>query len=218
MATCLRDKLLIRLLFRLGCRVSEVLATAVEDVDLSQGSVTIVHLKSRLRLFCPECEGRLGRGHRFCPACGQEVAETTRKQAEHRRLRTLPIDSETLALLKLYIDQGGPVNKDGKRLIFGINRHRAWQIIRDCADRAGIHALANPETGRERGVSPHRLRDALAVHAMKMDDSGDALRLLQQHLGHSSFDTTARYRKVAGSEHRQWYYSLWRKESDGATS
>ncbi len=52
-ATCIRDRLLIRLLFRLGCRVSEVLGLAVSDVDLQQGTVVIQHLKSRLRLSCP---------------------------------------------------------------------------------------------------------------------------------------------------------------------
>jgi len=52
-------------------------------------------------------------------------------------------------------------------------------------------------------------RNAFCVHAMKLDDSGDALRLLQEHLGHASFNTTARYRKVAGEEHRRWYDSLW---------
>jgi integrase/recombinase XerD len=44
---------------------------------------------------------------------------------------------------------------------------------------------------------------------MKLDDSGDALRLLQEHLGHASFNTTAKYRKVAGEEHRRWYDHLW---------
>ena len=58
--------------------------------------------------------------------------------------------------------------------------------------------LVNPETGRARGISPHRLRDAFAVHAVKTDDSGDGLRLLQEHLGHVSFNTADRYRKVSG--------------------
>ena len=97
----------------------------------------------------------------------------------------------------------------GSGLVFGLNRHRAWQIVKDCAKRAGLPALVNPETGAVRGVSPHRLRDAFSVHAMKLDDSGDALRLLQEHLGHASFNTTAKYRKVAGEEHRKWYESLW---------
>ena len=69
--------------------------------------------------------------------------------------------------------------------------------------------MVNPETGRVRGVSPHRLRDAFRVHAMKLDDSVDALRLLQEHLGHASFNATAKYRKVAGEEHRSWYDRLW---------
>ncbi|MBU2609269.1 MAG: hypothetical protein KKF26_08130 [Chloroflexi bacterium] len=63
--------------------------------------------------------------------------------------------------------------------LFRINRHRAWQIVRDCASKAGIPDLINPETGRLRGVSPHRLRDAFSFHAMKEDASGDGLRLLQ---------------------------------------
>jgi integrase/recombinase XerD len=217
-ATCLRDKLLVRLLFRLACRISEALALKVEDIDLGGGSATIVHLKSRIRLLCPACGTRLGRAHSFCPGCGIKVNEAIKKELEHRRLRTLPVDADTLKMLREYVKRGGPVTRSGVRLIFGINRHRAWQIIRNCAARAGLPSLVNPDTGKKRGVSPHRLRDAFAVNAVKLNDSGDGLRLLQEHLGHASFDTTAKYRKVAGEEHRQWYDNLWRKDADGPTS
>ena len=135
------------------------------------------------------------------------------KEYEHRRQRVLPIDSQTLGMLKEYIRRGGPVVKDGKKLIFGINRHRAWQIIKECAEKARLPKLVNPETGRMHNISPHRLRDCFAVHAMKLDDSGDGLRLLQEHLGHFSFNTTAKYRKVAGEELREWYQKLWEKDS-----
>jgi site-specific recombinase XerD len=37
-----------------------------------------------------------------------------------------------------------------------------------------------------------------------------ALQEIEQ-LGHASFNTTARYRKVAGGELEEWYESLWRK-------
>jgi integrase len=40
-----RDRLLIRLLSCLGCRVSEALALSVQDIDFEQGTVTIQHLK-----------------------------------------------------------------------------------------------------------------------------------------------------------------------------
>ncbi len=210
-ATCLRDRLLIRLLFHLGCRVSEALAITIEDVDLDAGAVTILHLKSRIKQFCPDCQVRLSRTHRFCPECGKEVARTKTQEEEHRRLRTLPIDLDTLIILRDYIRRGGPITRDGKKYIFGINRHRAWQILKDCAIKAELPSLANPETGIVHNVSPHRLRDAFAVHAVKLNDSGDGLRLLQEHLGHTSFNTTAKYRKIAGEEHRRWYDSLWEK-------
>jgi integrase/recombinase XerD len=211
-AIYLRDKLLIRLLARLGCRISEALNVEVKDVDFSQGTLTIEHLKSRIKLACPRCGARLGKSHSFCPKCGAKVKEAVAMEQEHRRMRALPLDRDTLEVLKAYIKRGGPVNQKGKVLVFGINRHRAWQIVKECGERAGLGKLVNPETGRLRNVSPHRLRDAFAVHAIKTDDSGNGLRLLQEHLGHVSFNTTARYRKVAGEELRGWYDKLWKKE------
>lgn len=210
-ASSLRDRLLIRLLFRLGCRVSEALAIKVTDIDFEHGTVTILHLKRSERLSCPKCKARLAKRHQFCPECGQQVNEGKKRQQEYRRIRVLPIDRDTLEMLKDYCRRKLLTFSNGPALIFRINRHRAWQIARDCARRAGLPDLINPETGRVRGVSPHRLRDAFSVHAMKLDDSGDALRVLQEHLGHASFNTTAKYRKIAGDEHRRWYERLWRK-------
>lgn len=46
-ASNLRDRLLVRLLFRLGCRISEALALTVQDIDLQQSTVTIQRLKMR---------------------------------------------------------------------------------------------------------------------------------------------------------------------------
>lgn len=212
-AANLRDKLLIRVLFHLGCRVSEVLALTIEDVDFDHGTVSIKHLKARLKLSCSECGQGLGRSHSFCPKCGSKIEEAQATRQERHRQRVLPVDGDTLKLLREYLRRGGPVVRDGKKLLFGINRHTAWQIVRDCSERAGLMPLVNPETGKRRGISPHRLRDAFAVHAVKLDDSGDGLRLLQEHLGHASFNTTARYRKVSGVEHRDWYHRLWEKES-----
>jgi len=208
----LRDRLLVRVLFCLGCRVSEALGLTVEDIDLEKGIVSIQHLKAHIRLSCPNCGAGLARSHSFCPQCGARISDAVAREFEHRRQRTLPIDSDTLVMLKEYIERGGPIVRDGKRVIFGINRHRAWQIVKECADRAGLPKLTNPETGRVRNVSPHRLRDAFAVHAVKIDDSGDGLRLLQEHLGHQSFNTTAKYRKVSGREHCDWYQRLWEKK------
>ncbi len=210
--TNLRDHLLIRVLFHLGCRISEALGLEVKDIDFTQGMVTIEHLKSRIKLACPKCSAHLGKSHTYCPKCGVKVEEAVAKEQEHHRMRTLPLDGDTLEMLKDYIKRGGPVTRNGKELLFGINRHRAWQIVGACAERAGLPKLVNTETGKVHNISPHRLRDAFAVHAVKLDDSGDGLRMLQEHLGHQSFNTTAKYRKVSGKEHRDWYQKLWSKD------
>jgi integrase/recombinase XerD len=214
----MRDKLLVRVLFHLGCRINEALALQVKDIDFEAGTVTILHLKTRIRLSCPKCGARLGISHSFCPKCGEKVEEAVTKEQEHRRMRTLPLDKETLEMLHQYIRRGVPVKKGGNDLIFGINRHRAWQIIKELAEKAGLPKLVNNQTGRVHNVSPHRLRDAFAVYAMKMNDSGEGLRMLQEHLGHQSFNTTAHYRKVAREELKHWYDKLWqeKEKADGA--
>ena len=206
----LRDRLLIHILFHLGCRISEALALKVEDIDLVHRTITIKHLKIRLTVSCPNCGGRLSATHLYCSRCGSKIETAQTEQREHRRQRVLPADKDTLNMLQEYIKRGGPVLRDGKKLIFGINRHRAWQIVKDCAEKAGLPKLVNPETGRRHNVSPHRLRDAFAVHAVKVNDSGEGLRLLQEHLGHASFNTTAKYRKVSGKEQRDWFQKLWK--------
>ncbi|MFX0204136.1 MAG: tyrosine-type recombinase/integrase, partial [Candidatus Hodarchaeota archaeon] len=201
-ASCLRDKLLIRLLSRLGCRISEALAIRHEDIDFKQKTVTIIHLKRTLKSFCPLCKSPLAKNHRFCPGCASKIGDSIKRLQEKRRIRILPVDEDTIEMLKIYMCKNKPATINGQAFLFNINRHRAWQIVRNCARRAGIPSLVNPETCRIQGVSPRRLRDAFSVHAMKIDNSGDGLRLLQEHLGHASFDTTAKYRKIAGDEHR----------------
>ena len=107
-AANLRDRLLIRLLFHLGCRISEALALTVEDVDFERGLVTIKHLKASLKLSCIECRQRLGRSHAFCPKCGSKVTKAQAEQLERRRQRMLPVDADTLGMLKEFVRRGGP--------------------------------------------------------------------------------------------------------------
>jgi len=76
-----------------------------------------------------------------------EITSAQRNEMEHHRQRSLPIDKETLALLEDYIKRGGAISQNNKMFIFGINRHRAWQVIKECAERAGLPRLVNPETG-----------------------------------------------------------------------
>jgi integrase/recombinase XerD len=208
-ATSSRDRLLVLTIFRLGCRISEALAIGVDDIDFTNGTVTIKHLKNRIKLKCPDCKAALNLTTIFCPACGVKVESAVQEIKDIRRQRILPLEDELLGMIKNYISSGGPVERNGRMVLFGINRHRGWQIIKTLAEKAGLPKIINTETGKVHSVSPHKLRDAFAVNAMKHDDSGNGMRLLQEHLGHASFNTTAKYRKIAGEEHRKWYQQLW---------
>jgi len=202
-ATCLRDGLLIRMSFWLGCRVSEALGIRVEDVNPGQGTVTIKHLKTRIRLSCPHCNTRLSRAARFCPGCGKDVPEPLRKEQEMHRIRTVPLEKRTMDRLVDFIRRDKT-----QGLIFKIGRAQAQNIMKNCARKAGVEELVNPETGKERGISPHRLRDAFAIMAVQQNDSMDAIRMLQEHLGHQSIATTMKYRKISGKELTEWYQNL----------
>ena len=119
-ATNTRDRLLIRLLFHLGCRVSEALAITVADIDFVGRTVMIQHLKTRLNLLCPRCQVRLGRKHYFCSACGAKITGAISQESEHRRMRTLPIDEGTIKMLKEHIAGGGLVIRGDKKLLLGL--------------------------------------------------------------------------------------------------
>ena len=215
-ATNMRDKLLMWLLSRAGCRISEALAIFIDDINLVLGTITIVHLKRRLKLACPKCKARLSATHTFCPGCGGKVGRAIKEKLEQHRRRVIPIDQETLELLREYIKRGGPVNRNGRLLLFGINRHRAYQIISKCAEIAGIPKLINPETGKVHNVGPHSFRVAFTVRWIQSDDSPESLRALQEHLGHQSFATTMRYRKIGFEERRTYYDKIQWRKPDGS--
>ena len=202
-ATCVRDELLVRMLFWGSCRVSEALGVRVEDVNHAQGTLTIQHLKTRIVLSCPYCGTRLSRAAKFCPGCGKDIPAPLRKEQEMHRIRTIPLEKQTMDRLLDFIRRD---NTQG--LIFKIGRGHARKIVKDCARKAGVEDLVNPETGKERGISPHRLRDAFAIMAVQHDDSTDAIRMLQEHLGHQSIATTMKYRKLSGEEMKEWYQNL----------
>lgn len=75
-ASNLRDKLLIRVLFHLGCRISEALAIEVKDIDFDNETITIIHLKRRVKLSCSKCGAAMALSHGYCPKCGVRINET----------------------------------------------------------------------------------------------------------------------------------------------
>ena len=58
-----RDKAFISLLPRTGIRISEALQLKGTDIDFAKGTLTIIHLKERPRLKCPNCGESFGSKH-----------------------------------------------------------------------------------------------------------------------------------------------------------
>jgi integrase/recombinase XerD len=174
-ATHLRDRLLISLLVHTGSYISEALGLTGDDIHFDSSTLTIQHLKTRVTITCPGCNARLSRSSIYCPGCADEVSTALVTQREQSRLHTIPIDPHALTLFEEYIKRGGAVEKEDKNRSFAINRHRTWQIIMQCAARAGSPPLFNTQSGTFHNVSPHQLRESSTINAVKKNDSGDEL-------------------------------------------
>ena len=87
--------------------------------------------------------------------------------------------------------------KEGER-IFPVCRATVRVRMLVMAERAGFSGkvLTHPESMRKHNVSPHRLRDALAVQWMKKQNNMEGAKALQNMLGHSRFESVPGYSPV----------------------
>lgn len=196
-APTLRDKLIVSFLADTGCRVSELLRLKTGHIDFDRRLALIPHLKVGLRKKCPSCGKSTGRRQNFCPKCGADISEVTAEGSEERT-RLINVGEETLRLCREYLEK----RRDGSDQLISLTRQMVYHILRECAKKAGLDGkvILNPETGRMHYVHPHNLRDSLAVDWLLLDDSGDSQKMLQEHLGHKRYETTARYFKLTPSQ------------------
>jgi integrase/recombinase XerD len=202
-ATNRRDKAFIALLARSGVRISEAIQINEDDIDFTKGTLTILHLKERLKLKCPYCNELLGKRHVFCPGCGNKVSQAIREKVEQRRQRMIPADHNTLQLIKEYLKWRRKFPYRGP-LVFPITRQRGWQLVERIGRRAGIA-----------GLHPHSLRHLLATTWV---GKGLDVKKLQVLLGHASIATTMEYVDSNFEQLKSEYQKLWElKEDETAT-
>jgi integrase/recombinase XerD len=198
-----RDKAFVAVLARGGVRISEAIQLKESDIDFKMGTLTIVHLKERLKLKCPNCGEILGKRHVFCPGCGNKVDQATREKVEQRRQRLIPIDHQSLALLDQYLLWRGQFHYRGP-LVFPFTRQRGWKLIERIGRRAGM-----------KGLHPHSLRHLLATTWVA---KGLDMKKLQILLGHASIATTMEYVDSNFEQLRSEYEKLWQIEEHEETS
>jgi integrase/recombinase XerD len=158
----------------------------VADVDFAQGTVTIIHLKRRLKLSCSICGTSLASAHLFFPKCGGKIEKSHAMEQQNRRQRVLPIDHDTMKMLQEYIDRDVPVTKEGKKIIFGINRHRAWQIVEILSRPNGLKSLLTGKFVKMKkqqlyGKQEQRLEAALHL-VVFLEKTGIPLELIRREI------------------------------------
>ncbi|WP_422925151.1 site-specific tyrosine recombinase XerD [Singulisphaera sp. PoT] len=156
-----RDRAALETLYATGCRASEVVGLRPSDIDLKDGIA--------------RCIGK-GDKERIVPL-GVRAREALEDFITRDRPTMIARRPETAEVF---------VSRSGRPL----SRIGLWQIVKNHALAAGLHA----------DVSPHTLRHSFATHLLA---GGADLRAVQEMLGHASIATTQIYTRVELSRLRK---------------
>ena len=175
----LRDVLLVRIPWRTGIRVSELIGIKVSDIDFENKAIVIKLQKMRKR------DG---------------------KAIERRRV--VPIDRGTLDMVRQYLEWRKQFPYKGD-FLFPITRQRVDQIYWKLGRRAGITKVGDPAVSKHTKLHPHILRHSFSIHCVKHGMSIDRLQKILGHqsptttsvyLQYSVKDLHQDYDKVWGNE------------------
>lgn len=146
-----RDALLVRIPWRSGIRVSELIGIKVTDIDFDNRAIVIKVQKMRKR------DG---------------------KAIERRRV--VPIDQGTLNMVKEYLDWRKQFPYRGD-LLFPITRQRVLQIYWQLGRGVGIKEIGDPAVSKHRKLHPHVLRHSFAIHCVKRGMTIERLQKILGH-------------------------------------
>lgn len=161
-----RDKVLIRLLWTTGRRITEILNIKIHEIDFQLGKISF-HIEKK-----------------------SEMVNGFRQKKDLVKLK--PIDEFTLNLVKWYVsDSELKPNQYLFESEFNpghpISRQRAFQIVRRVAEKAGVEKVGGCYP------HPHHFRHSYAVDMAKNLKSPADLRKLQMRLEHSNLGVTEQY-------------------------
>lgn len=217
----LRDMLILRLLWRTGVRVSELLSIRLEDIDRRNRVLMVRSLKKRvqkerLTIKSQELDATLAElkrqgctGFLIEPmATGFQVQYRNPHKSEAPQYRVVPLDRETLTLIDRYTSER---SKQSPQL-FSIRRQSVDEIIKRAGRAVGIYQVGQHQ------LHAHNFRHSFAVNLIRKAGRGgkqiEAARTLQSLLGHNSFDTTASYLQYSMEDLHATITSAFGDEAD----
>jgi len=151
LAKNLRNKLLVRIPWCTGIRVSEMNSLSVQDIDFENRALIIKIQKKRRR----------------------------NGNTQERR-RVVPVDRITLSMIKDYLEWRKQFGYNGD-LLFPISRQRINQIYWQLGRKAGIGEIGDPAVSKYRKFHPHHLRHSFSIHCIKNGMSIDRLQKILGH-------------------------------------
>jgi integrase len=150
-ATNPRDALLVRIPWRTGIRVSELIGIRVQDIDFDNRAIVIKVQKMRKR------DG---------------------KTVDRRRI--VPVDQITLDMVREYLEWRKQFPYKGD-LLFPISRQRINQIFWKLGRRAGLNEIGDPAVSKHTKLHPHVLRHTFAIHCIKHGMTIERLQKILGH-------------------------------------
>ena len=150
-ATNPRDALLVRIPWRSGIRVGELVSIKVPDIDFDNRAIAIKVQKMRKR---------------------------NGKAIERRRI--VPVDGGTLDMIKQYLVWRAQFRYVGA-LLFPISRQRVNQLFWRLGRRAGIKEIGDPAISKHTKLHPHVLRHSFAIHCAKHGMTIERLQKILGH-------------------------------------
>lgn len=169
-----RDRLLLKLMKSSGRRISEIVGRKNPvEITWTHKGITKTKIHDSFKGLTPSDINYKKKLIRF---------RIIKKKTETYKLKT--IDDSTFDELIEYI-QRNEIQLDQE--IFDISRQRAFQIVRECADRAGVTMVGVKQP------HPHHFRHSFAVNMLESTNDPTAIRKIQQALEHSNLNVTAVY-------------------------
>lgn len=215
-ARCLRDKAMFELLYSSGCRIGEMLAINIEDVDFGRRSICVAgKTGERIVLFGSKAGGLLRRyiGNRTTGPLFQEVHQPQRGCVGYNgkgwvgywkdytnphiagRRRSVYLGSKTAMSYNQAV-------RKFRKLVPSATMYRPLKnkyLTGEAVRRALRYAALRAGLGH---VTAHTLRHSFATHML---ERGADIRYLQVLLGHSDLRSTQMYTKVEASTLRKVY-------------
>ena len=146
-----RNKAILETLYGCGLRVSELIDLRISCLHFREGFIRVI--------------GK-GNKERLVPVGGIAQKQIRRYMDSVRKFQQIMRGHEDILFL----------NRRGSKL----TRAMIFTIVKELADKAGIH----------KNISPHTFRHSFATHLV---EGGADLRAVQEMLGHESITTTEIY-------------------------